>query len=133
MSRQPKNNRFFAAAAIAVIAVALLAVLGFSRSGVSRKGFNGCPAFPVDSYVEGDSLWSNTDYVISGTFQNILVKRQGSDCTLCSILTDDKKIPLPVIFSPSATKTPLQREQRIKVKVRVEDTGKIIASDCMIQ
>ena len=90
-------------------------------------------AFPVDSYLDGDSMWANTEYIIEGTFQNILLKQKSSDSVLCSVATAEKKIPLPIIFTSSASKTPLQREQRIKVKVNVEDDGRIVASDCILQ
>lgn len=133
MARNPKNNRFILAAGILGVAFLALVIFGLSAVGVSKAGFNKLPVFPVDSFIDGDSMWSNTDYVINGTFQNILVRQQSSDCTLCSILTEDKKIPLPVVFTPSACKTPLQREQKIKAKVRVDDSGRIVASDCQIQ
>jgi hypothetical protein len=134
MARQPNksNYLFLAGAGIAVILASLL-ILGLSKNGFSKTDFNKCAAFPVDSYLDGYALWSNTDYVISGVFQNILLQQQGSDCTLCSITTDEKKVTLPVIFTPSASKTPLHREQKIRVKVRVQDDGSIIASDCVIQ
>jgi hypothetical protein len=134
MARRPQNKSslLIAGAGIAVI-IALVSFLGFSKKAFSKGEFNKCAAFPVDSYLDGDTVWSNADYVIEGTFQNILLKQQSSDSTLCSVVTDDKKIPLPVIFTLTATKNPLMREQRIKVKVRVEDDGRIIASDCMIQ
>jgi hypothetical protein len=134
MARQPqKDNILFILGGGIAVVIAFLITLGFAKKSFSNNGFNKCVAFPVESYLEGEALWSNTDYVIVGTFQNILLKQKSSDCTLCSVVTEDKKIPLPVIFTPSAAKTPLQREQKIKVLVRVEDNGRIIASDCVIQ
>jgi hypothetical protein len=134
MARQPKKNtHLFIAGAGIITIIAMLSFLGFSKKAFSKSDFNKCTAFPVDSYLDGDALWSNADYVIEGTFQNILLKQSSSESTLCSILTEEKKIPLPVIFTTEATKSPLQREQKIKVKVRVEDDGRIIASECAIQ
>jgi hypothetical protein len=134
MARQPKktSSLFIAGAGITLI-ISLVSVLVFSKQAFSKGDFNKCAAFPVDSYLEGDAVWSNTDYVIEGTFQNILLKQRSSDSTLCSVVTGEKKIPLPIIFTSAATKAPLLREQRIKVKVRVEDDGRIVASDCMLQ
>jgi hypothetical protein len=133
MARQPKRNYLFILGVGVAVIVASLITVGFSKKSFSKSDFNKCVAFPVESYLEGEALWSNTYYVITGTFQNILLKQKSSDCTLCSVVIEDKKIPLPVIFTPSAAKTPLQREQKIKVLVRVEDNGRIIASDCVIQ
>ncbi len=134
MARQPiKNNYLFILGIGVAVIVASLLTVGFSKKSLFKSDFNKCVAFPVESYLEGEALWANTEYVIEGTFQNILLKQKSSDCTLCSVVTEDKKIPLPVIFTPSAAKTPLQREQKIKVLVRVEDNGRIIASDCVIQ
>lgn len=134
MARQPKkNNYLFLLGGVVAFVVASLLTLGLAKKPFSKNDFSKCVAFPVESYLEGEALWSNTDYVIAGTFQNILLKQKSSDCTLCSVVTEDKKIPLPVIFTPSAAKTPLQREQKIKVLVRVEDNGRIVASDCVIQ
>ena len=134
MARQPqKNNILLILGGGVAVVIAFLITVGFAKKSFSNNGFNKCVAFPVESYLEGEALWSNTDYVIAGTFQNILLKQKSSDCTLCSVVTEDKKIPLPVIFTPSAAKTPLQREQKIKVLVRVEDNGRIVASDCVIQ
>jgi hypothetical protein len=134
MARQPKKNTHFFIAGAGIVAVVIIFCLfGFSKKAFSKGNFNKCAAFPVDSYLDGDALWSNADYVIEGTFQNILLKQGSSESTLCSIVTDDKKIPLPVIFTIEATKTPLHREQRVKVKVRVEDDGRIIASECAVQ
>jgi hypothetical protein len=134
MARKPQRNNylFIVGVGVAVI-VAFLLTLGVAKESFSKNDFNKCVPFPVESYLEGEALWSNTDYVITGTFQNILLKQQSSDCTLCSVVTEEKKIPLPIIFTPSAAKTPLQREQKIKVLVRVEGNGRIIASNCMIQ
>ncbi len=134
MTRQPKKNTHLVITGAGIVAIiAIGSFFGFSKKAFSKSDFNKCAAFPLDSYLEGDALWSNADYVIEGTFQNILLKQGSSECTLCSILTEDKKIPLPVIFTSEATKSPLQREQKIKVKVRVEDDGRIIASECVIQ
>ena len=134
MARQPqkKSNLIVVGAGIAIF-IGVVSFLGFSKMAFTKGEFNKCAVFPIDSYLDGDAVWSNTDYVIEGSFQNILLKQRSSDSTLCSVVTEEKKIPLPIIFTPTATKAPLMREQRIKVKVRVEDDGRIIASDCMVR
>jgi hypothetical protein len=134
MARQPqKTTHLYIIGAGIVIFIALVSFFGFSKKAFSKGDFNKCVVFPVDTYLDGDALWSNADYLIQGSFQNILLKQGSSEATLCSIITDEKKIPLPVIFTPQSTKIPLQREQRIKAKVHVEDDGRIVATDCAIQ
>ena len=134
MARQPQKPSNLLIAGASVVAIVAIAILfGGSKKIFSKSDFNKCVVFPVESYLDGDAVWSNTDYVIEGTFQNILLKQRSSDSTLCSVVTDDKKVPLPIIFTSAASKSPLLREQKIKVKVHVEDDGRIIASDCMIQ
>lgn len=113
--------------------ISVTAILSSGKKGFSKKNKNKCVAFPTQSYLEGDALWSNADYVIEGTFQNILLKDKKSDSTLCSIITADKKIQLPIIFKDSLMETPLQKEQKIKVLVNVEEDGRIIAGDCIAQ
>jgi len=134
MARQPIKNNYLLLLGVGIaVILASVVIFAFGKNAFSKSDFTQCTAFPLDSYLDGEALWSNTDYVISGVFQNILLKQKGSDCALCSIITDDKKVALPVIFTSTASKTPLQREQRIRVKVRIEDDGRIIASDCLIQ
>jgi hypothetical protein len=132
MARQPKKTTHFYIVGAGIIIV-LFSFFGFSKKAFPKGDFNKCLVFPVDTYLDGDALWSNADYLIQGSFQNILLKQRSSEATLCSIITDEKKIPLPVIFTPQSTTMPLQREQRIKVKVHVEDDGRIVATDCAIQ
>jgi len=134
MARQNKNinYRFLSVAGLAVV-LFLVFGISLSKKAFSKVDWSKYPEFPVESYLDGDTLWSNTDYVLEGTFQNILLQQQGSDRVLCSVITDNKKIPLPVIFNPSSVKTPLQRQQKIRAMVRVDDDGRIIASDCVVQ
>jgi hypothetical protein len=98
-----------------------------------RKAFSNCPSFPVNTYLSGDSVWTSSDYVISGSFQNILSKKKDSEAIVCSIVTDEGKVPLPVILLPNSCKTPLQKEQRVRAKARVQDDGRILVSECVIQ
>jgi len=134
MARQNKNinYRFLSVAGLAVVLFLVFAI-SLSKKAFSKFDWSKYPEFPLESYLDGDTLWSNTDYVLEGTFQNIILQQQGSDRVLCSVITDNKKIPLPGIFNPSSVKTPLQRQQKIRTMVRVDDDGRIIASDCVVQ
>ncbi len=127
MARQNKKNDYVIMLGVGAVLVIAVAAFAFKKNNFDRY-----PSFPIENYLEGDSSWSDSDYVIKGIFQNILVKQDG-DCMLCSITTGDHKVQLPVIFKTGASKRPLQREQRIQVKVKVRDDGGIVASDYIIQ
>lgn len=98
-----------------------------------RKAFSHYPPFPVNSYLNGDSLWTSSDYVISGSFQNILSKKKDTGTMLCTIVTDENKLPLPVILLPNSCKVPIQKEQRVRAKAKIDDDGRIMISECVIQ
>jgi hypothetical protein len=134
MARQSKlSPPLLMTGAVIVAVFVIVSFFAFSKKAYSKNNFNKCPAFPADSYLNGDALWSNSDYVITGSFQNILLQQRVSDSTLCTVAIEDKKVPLPVIFTASAAKIPLQREQKIKVLVHVEDDGRIVATDCVVE
>ena len=118
---------------VMVIVITLLFGSGGIFLFIHKGEFEKCQPFPTESYLRGDAVWSNVDYVISGTFQNTLVQAEDSPGNLCSVVTETNKTPLPVIFQPSANKQAPEREQKIKVKVQVKEDGAIVASDYMLQ
>lgn len=128
MARKPKNKSLLISGAV-VFFILIISSFLFS-SAIFKDNFSKLPAFPTDSYLDGDPLWGKCEYLIKGEFQNILIQPTSKNTVLCSILNGDKKIPIPVIIPEKATKQPLQREQKVKLKVIVQEDGRIIAKDC---
>ena len=117
-------------------------IIGFILAGVfilsliiitSQDRFSNLSAFPEEGYLNGDNLWGNSTYLIKGTFQNILIPPSVSGAVLCSILSDEKGNVLPVIIPEKAAKHTYQREQKIKLKVYIDQQGRIIAKDSDVQ
>jgi hypothetical protein len=76
MARQNKNinYRFLSVAGLAVV-LFLVFGISLSKKAFSKVDWSKYPEFPLESYLDGDTLWSNTDYVLEGTFQNILLQQ----------------------------------------------------------
>ena len=125
---------------ITKLALALLALLlaagagGFVFSVASRGGssFRNLPEFPIAEYRQGDPLWSNSSYRLSGTLDNIILESKDRKNYLVAITAKGARSPLPVIIPAKASKSPLQRQQNLSLKVTIDSSGRIIASDCAI-
>jgi|GEM_PF-1178547 len=122
------------------LAIALVTLLfvagagGFAFNLVSRGNnpFRNLPEFPVAEYRRGDPLWSNSSYRLSGTLDDIILESKNSKHFLVAITVKGTGFPLPVIIPSKASKVPLQRQQNLSLKVSVDSSGRIIASDCAI-
>ena len=128
MARKRKNTNayyYFAVCSVTGLLLALAIIKALSNSDPK------CPPFPYEAYLNGDPMWTKQDYFITGKFQYILLKTSSGDDTLCSITVCDKNLSLPVIFKPSALTVAPQRDQKIKLKVQVEDNGRIVAHNCI--
>ena len=116
--------------------VALLLVTGaggFAFSVANRTNpFRKLPEFPAAEYRQGDPMWSNSSYRLSGTIDNIILESKNRKNYLVAITPKGARSPLPVIVPSSASKTPLQRQQNLTFKVTVDSSGRIVASDCAI-
>jgi len=99
----------------------------------SQDRFSNLPAFPEEGYLNDDNLWGNTAYLLKGTFQNILIPPSASGAVLCSVVSDEKGNVLPLIIPEKAAKHTYQREQKIKLKVYLDQQGRIIAQDSEVQ
>ena len=121
------------------IAIALIPLLlvagagGFAFSNANRNShFRNLPEFPVAEYRQGDPLWDNSAYLLRGTLDNIILESKNCKNRLVAITANGTASPLPVIVPAKAAKSPLQRQQKLSLKVKVDSTGRIIASDCAI-
>ena len=121
--------------AVALAALAVVAVVGgfvFVIASRSNSPLHNLPEFPVAEYRQGDPLWSNSSYLLSGTLDNIILESKNRTKYLVAITAKGAGSPLPVIIPAKASKVPLQRLQNISLKVTVDSSGRIIASDCSI-
>lgn len=121
--------------AVALAALILAAAAGgFAVSMLSQanSSFRNLPEFPVAEYRQGDPLWSNSSYRLSGVLDNIILESKNRSSYLVAITTKGATSPLPVIIPANATKVPLQRQQNLSLKVTVDSSGRIVSSDCMV-
>jgi hypothetical protein len=121
--------------AVGFVALVLtVGVAGFAVRLNNRNStpFRNLPEFPVAEYRQGDSLWSNSSYRLCGTLDNIILQSKNSQNYLVAITAKGASFPLPVIIPARASKVPLQRQQKLSLKVAIDSSGMIIASDCAI-
>jgi len=120
--------------AVALVVLAVVAVVGgFAFVMASRSSpLHNLPEFPVAEYRQGDPMWSNSSYRLSGTLDNIILESKNRHNYLVAITTKGTSSSLPVIIPAKASKVPLQRLQNLSLKVTVDSSGRIIASDCSI-
>ena len=121
--------------AVGLVALVLAAGTGgfaVSLANRSSSPFRNLPEFPAAEYRAGDPLWSNSAYLLSGTLDNIILESKSRKNYLVAITPKGVSSPLPVIIPVKASKAPLQRQQKLSLKVTVDSSGKIIASDCAI-
>jgi hypothetical protein len=127
MARRKKSpltpkNLLIVGAAILVIAAG---TAFFSLD--SRRQFSNLAAFPVDRYLEASGLFSQEDFRIDGTVDNVLLRSDGGRRFLVSIRPGDSNLLLPVLVESG--KKPLQREQRLVMKVHVAANGTVLCTD----
>jgi hypothetical protein len=122
--KSPLNQKNLLLAGAALLVVAVGAAF-FSLD--SRRQFSNLAAFPADRYLEATGLFSQEDFRIDGTVDNVLLRSDGGRRFLVSIRPDDSNLLLPVLVE--SAKKPLQRNQRLVMKVHVAGSGEILCMD----
>jgi hypothetical protein len=117
----PKTLTLVGVAALVVVAGALFFSLGSSRA------FSGLSAFPVDRYLDSAGIFSQEDFRIDGRVENVLLRSGGGRRFLVSIRPEGSDLILPVLVE--SKKKPLQRDQRLVMKVHVAANGGILCTD----
>jgi hypothetical protein len=117
-----KKNLLLAAAALLVI---VAGAAFFSLD--SRRQFSNLAAFPVHSYLDSTGLFSQEDFRIDGKVDNVLLRSDGGRRFLVSIRPEDSTLLLPILVESG--KKPLQRDQRLVMKVHVAANGGILCTD----
>ena len=121
-----KNKILLAAGVAALIALgALIFSLG------SQGQFSSLSEFPVDRYLDNKGLFSQEDFRIQGTVDNVLLRANGGGHFLVSIRPDESQLLLPVLMEPG--KKPLQRDQRLLLRVHVASNGGIVCTDYIVR
>lgn len=114
----------FLIAGAAAVVIAVGAV--FLSIGSSRE-FAGLAAFPVERYLDTNGLFGQEDYRIDGKVENVLLRSDGGSRFLVSIRPDGSSLLLPVLVESGPK--PLQRDQRLVMKVHVAASGEILCTD----
>ena len=109
------------AAAVVIAAGAAFLSLGTSRA------YSHLAAFPVDRYLSSNGLFDQEDFRIDGKIENVLLRSNGGNRFLVSIRPEDSNLLLPVLVE--SRKKPLQRDQRLVMKVHVAANGGILCTD----
>ncbi|MFY8268139.1 MAG: hypothetical protein ACOVLK_01970 [Terrimicrobiaceae bacterium] len=124
-SKKPflQKQKLLLAGAALLVVVGGAAFLGLAPS----RQFSGLAAFPVEGYLEGNGLFSQEDFLINGTVENVLLRSGGGNRFLVSIRPGDTGQLLPVLVESG--KKPIQREQRLVMKVHVAANGGIVCTD----
>ena len=120
------------------LAIGLLALILVAGAGgyavilTARRNvpFRNLPEFPLAEYRQGDPVWNNSSYILSGTLDNIILESKDRKRYLVAITTKGSGAPLPVVIPARVPKSPLQRQQKLSLKVTVDSSGRIVASDC---
>ena len=127
MARNDKS--FFTKTSISIaFAIALVIALGaaFLFFGASRK-FSNLSSFPTVSYLENSGLFSQEDFKIFGSVDNVLLRSANAKMFLASIKPADSDLLLPVIISPDNKN--LQRNQQLVMRVHIAQNGSIVCSE----
>lgn len=116
-----KTLLLLGATILVVTGGALILSLGPSRQ------FSSLASFPVDRYLETNGLFSQEDFRIDGTVDNVLLRSDGGRRFLVAIRPEDSNLVLPVLVESG--KKPLQRDQRLVMKVHVAAGGEILCTE----
>ena len=125
---------------ITLVALAVAIVCGgiaFLISIRKTDPFKALPEFPVSDYRQGEKIWGQSAYRLTGTLDNIILQSKDSSCCLIGLAVIDAASPapiiIPVITPLKASKQSLQRKQLLTLKVAIDHSGRIIASDCSVK
>lgn len=88
--------------------------------------FANLPAFPVENYMEGKSLWSREDYKVEGRVDNVIQRSAAGNILLVSIQPAGFDLRLPVLIEEKEGRVPIQREQNLILRVSVGTASQIL-------
>lgn len=129
-----RNRKFpivtlIAGAAILILVSGIAAVFSLS-GGFSSNSLDRYPDFPMESYRNGDFLYSGNTYKICGVVDNVLAQSKDGKLFMLSLLPENSGAPLPIIVPSKLPKRPLQRQQRISLALVVLSNKALIATVC---
>lgn len=112
---------------IAAVLLLFLLISGAVAFVMFRKPdeFAKLPAFPIDTYMKGKDLWSHEDYRVEGRVDNVLMRSPGGDKLLVAIQPDGSDLRIPVLMQTTGGAVPIQREQRLVLRVNLGRASEI--------
>jgi len=117
---------------LAIVAISIgLLILGVSLVVVFKKPdpYAELAAFPVESYMEGKDLWGREEYKMEGKVDNVILSSPGGSTLLVSIRPEGSGLLLPVLLEKSGGKAPIQREQKLVMKVTLGKASQILCRE----
>ena len=109
------------ATSVAIVAISALGVLVFQDK---FDRYSSLADFPVESYLEGRTIWSSDSYRIVGNVEEVLdVNEDGTH--VVSVQIDLSGRRLPIFVNVKNSSSAIARNQAVKMKVMVEREGRI--------
>jgi hypothetical protein len=108
-----------------IVAAMSLGALGILLFQTKFDRYARLPEFPVESYLEGKGMWSGDFFRIAGTVKNILHQNEEDGTLLVSIEMEETGRIVPVLVTRDTNRTPLSRNQQLKMEVAVDPKSRI--------
>lgn len=125
MARSKMNSRkLFTIFMVLAVFLILSGVIAFV---LLRKPdqFAKLTAFPIDSYMDGKDLWSHEDFKLEGRVDNVILRSASGGKLLVALQPTGSDLRLPILLEKGDGKIPVQREQKLVMKVNLGRASQI--------
>lgn len=111
--------------------IAALLLIGVGSFLLLKKddSFSKLPGFPVDAYLKGENLWSNSDYILSGRVDNVIYRSRDLQRIIASIQPSESRLRLPLVIETPPGSKSIQLEQELLLKVTLGPNREIICRE----
>ena len=108
--------------------IGLISFIGFLIFNLdSSQRFSQLPEFPVENYLEKNSIIGREDFRLEGKIENILFRSGDGKTFLVSVKPVNSDYLLPVVIS--SQKKSIQREQILIMKLHTDSSELIKCED----
>lgn len=108
--------------------IGLISFIGFFIFNLdSSQRFSQLPEFPVENYLEKNSIIGREDFKLEGKIENILFRSRDGKTFLVSVKPVNSDYLLPVVIS--LQKKSIQREQILIMKLHTDSSELIKCED----
>ena len=108
--------------------IGLISFIGFFIFNLdSSQRFSQLPEFPVENYLEKNSIIGREDFRLEGKIENILFRSGDGKTFLVSVKPVNSDYLLPVVIS--SQKKSIQREQILIMKLHTDSSELIKCED----